>query len=43
MKGEHLEKVIQNRFIRQEGKFEGYFSISMNGENSVRYLAVVVN
>ena len=35
MKGENLEKVIQNRFIRQEGKFEGYFSISMNGENSV--------
>ena len=35
MKGEHLDKVIQNRFIRKEGKFEGYFSISMNGENSV--------
>ena len=35
MKGEHLEKVIQSRFIRQEGKFEGYFSISMNDENSV--------
>ena len=35
MKGEHFDKVIHSRFIRQEGKFEGYFSISMNGENSV--------
>ena len=35
MKGEHLEKVIQSRFIRHERNFEGYFSISMNGENSV--------
>ena len=35
MKGEHFDKVIQSRFTRQEGKFERYFSISMNGENSV--------